>query len=130
MISVKDPIDHTQFRGVYKVPCSCKISYIGETRRSFHTQLKEHGADIRKECIHTSALAEHVAKTKHQVCLEDTKIIAKEDHYFKRKFREALEIIKFPYNILNRDGGLEVSTSWIPSILNHKEKTNPPHLVP
>ena len=37
MISVKDPIDHTQFRGVYKVPCSCKISYIGETRHYFHT---------------------------------------------------------------------------------------------
>ena len=26
---VKDPIDHTQFRGVYKIPCSCNISYIG-----------------------------------------------------------------------------------------------------
>ena len=43
----------------------------------------------------------------------------KEDHYFKIKFREALEIIKLPHN-LNRDGGLEVSTSWLPSILNRK----------
>ena len=118
MRSVKDPIDHTQFRGVYMIPCSCKISYIGETGRSFRIRLKEHGADIRNERTRTSALAEHVTKTKHHIFLEDTKILAKEDHHFKRKFREALEILKFPNN-LNRDGGLEVSTSWLPSILNH-----------
>ena len=125
MRSVQYPIDHTQFRGVYKVPCSCNIGYIGKTGRSFHTRLKEHGADIRNERICTSTLAEHVTKTKHQVCLENTKIIATEDHYFKRKFREALEIIKLPNN-LNMDGGLEVSTSWLPSILNRKERDPPP----
>ena len=38
MISVKDPVDHTQFRGVYKIPCSCKIDYIGEMGHSFHTR--------------------------------------------------------------------------------------------
>ena len=124
MRSVKDPVDHTQFRGVYKIPCSCKISYIGEMGRSFHTRLKEHGADIRKERICSSALAEHVAKIKHHICLEDTIILAKEDHYFKRKFREALEITKLPHN-LNRDGGLEVSTSWLPSILNRKGHSVP-----
>ena len=124
MRSVKDQVDHTQFRGVYKITCSCNISYIGETGRSFHTRLKEHGADIRKEWICSSALAEHVAKTKHHICLEDTTILAKEDHYFKIKFREALEIIKLPHN-LNRDGGLEVSTSWLPSILNRKGHSIP-----
>ena len=119
MKSVKDPIDHRQFKGVYRIPCSCETNYIGETGRSFQTRLKEHRADLKNGCIRTSALAEHCAKTKHQIRLEDTKIIAKEDHYFKRKFREALEIIKLPNN-LNRDGGLEVSTSWLPPILNHK----------
>ena len=119
MRSVKYLVDHTQFRGVYKIPCSCKISYIGETGRSFHTRIKEHGANIRKERIRSSALAKHVAKTKHHIFLEDTIILAKEDHYFKRKFREALEITKLPHN-LNRDGGLEVSTSWLPPILNRK----------
>ena len=128
MRSVKDSVDHTQFRGVYKIPCSCKISYIGEMGRSFHTWLKEHGADIRKERICSSDLAEHVAKTKHHIFLEDTIILAKEDHYFKRKFREALEIIKLPHN-LNRDGGLEVSTSWLPSLLNRRGDF-PPHSVP
>ena len=128
MRSVKDSIDHTQFKGVYKVPCSCKTSYIGETGRSFHARLKEHGADIRKERIRTSALAGHVAKTKHHIFLEDTKILAKENQYLKRKFREALEIIKLPHN-LNRDGGLEVSASWFPSILNRKDNTFPPQCL-
>ena len=122
--SVKYPIHHTQFRGVYLAPCSCKSSYIGETGHSFHTRLKEHGENIRKERIRSSSLAEHVAKTKHHIFLEDTIILTKEDHYFKRKFREALEITKLPHN-LNRDGGLEVSTSWLPSILNWKGHSVP-----
>ena len=125
MRSVKDSVDHTQFRGVYKIPCSWKISYIGDTGCSFYMRLKEHGADIRKERIHSSALGEHVSKTKHHIFLEDTKILSKEDPYFKRKFREALEIIKLPHN-LNRDGGLKVSTSWLPSILNWKWYFSPP----
>ena len=90
----------------------------------FSHAVKEHGVDIRKERIRSSVLAEHVAKTKHHIFLEDTVILTKEDHYFKRKFREALEITKLPHN-LNRDGGLEVSTSWLPSILNRKGHSVP-----
>ena len=119
MKSVKDPIDPKQLRGVYNILCSCNISYIGEIGRSFHTRLKEHEADMRIERVRTSALTKHCAKTKHQIFLENTKILAKENHYFKRKFREALEIIKHPNN-LNRDGGLEVNTNWLPSILKTK----------
>ena len=116
---ITDPIDPKQLRGVYNIPCSCNISYIGEMGRFFHMRLKEHEADMRIERVRTSALAEHCAKPKHQICLENTKILAKENHYFKRKFREALEIIKHLDN-LNRDGGLEVNTNWLPSILKTK----------
>jgi hypothetical protein len=115
MKSVKDPIDQQQGKGIYKVSCSCGKCYIGETRRSFQVRIKEHEADIRNERTRTSALAEHSLKTKHHVCLEDTKILAKEDHYYKRRLREALEIIKHPNN-MNRDGGLEVSSFWHPLI--------------
>jgi hypothetical protein len=115
MKSVKDPIDHQQGKGIYKVSCSCGKCYIGETGRSFQIRIKEHATDIRNEHIRTSALAEHSLKTKHQVFLEETKILAKENHYYKRCLREALEIIKHPNNI-NRDGGLEVSNFWQPLI--------------
>jgi hypothetical protein len=52
------------------------------------------------------------------VYLEDTKILAKEDHYFKRKIREAIEIIKHRDN-LNKDGGLEINENWL-SLINNR----------
>jgi len=115
MRSVKDNIDRQQLKGVYKIDCSCGKSYIGETGRSLKIRLKEHAADIKNERSRTSALAEHSSKTKHHVCLEDAKVIAREDNYHKRKIREAIEIMKFPQN-LNRDNGSEISGNWLPLI--------------
>ena len=80
MRPIKNPIDHKQCRGGYKVSCSCELCYIGETGHSFNTSIKEHKYDIKNERIWTSTLEEHSLKTKHQLCLEDTKILAKEDH--------------------------------------------------
>jgi hypothetical protein len=47
MRSVKDPMDHRQGKGIYKVSCSCGKCYIGETGRSFQVRIKEHEADIK-----------------------------------------------------------------------------------
>jgi len=115
MRSVKDNIDRQQLKGVYKIDYSCGKSYIGETGRSLKIRLKEHAVDIKNERSRTSALAEHLSKTKHHVCLEDAKVIAREDNYHKRKIREAIEIMKFPQN-LNRDNGGEISGNWLPPI--------------
>jgi hypothetical protein len=117
MRSVKDKIDPRKGKGIYKIECSCGKCYIGETGRSFQIRIKEHGADIKNERIRTSALAEHSLKTRHHICLEDTKILAKENHFFKRRVREAIEIRKHPSN-LNRDNGLELSENWLPLIHN------------
>lgn len=119
MKSVKDSQEHLQQKGVYIINCSCADQYIGETGRSVRIRLKKHSADIRNERTHSSALAEHVGKTNHHICLEDAKVIAKEDHHFKRKVREAIEIIKHPRN-LNRDGGLEISKNWNPLLTPHE----------
>jgi len=115
MRSVKDNIDRQQLKGLYKIDCSCGKSYIGETGRSLKITLKEHAADIKNERSRTLALAEHSSKTKHHVCLEDAKVIAREDNYHKRKIREAIEIMKFRQN-LNRDNGSEISGNWLPLI--------------
>jgi predicted GIY-YIG superfamily endonuclease len=125
MKSVKDPIDKHQGKGIYKISCSCGRCYIGETGRSFQVRIKEHEADIRREWTRTSSLAEHSLKTKHHICLENTEILAKEDHFFRRRIREALEIMKHPNN-MNRDGGLEVSRSWLPLL---KQQENPENQV-
>jgi hypothetical protein len=88
--------------------------------RSFHTEIKEHGANIKNGQTHTSTLVEHSLTTKHHVRLEDTKILAKEDHLLKLRIREAIKIIKNPNN-LNRDNGLEMSDSWIPLIRERRQ---------
>jgi len=71
--------------------------------------------------MRTSALAEHSFSSKHHIRLEDTKILAKEDHFFKRRIKEAIEILKHPNN-LNRDNGLEISENWIPLIQDKRTR--------
>ena len=79
MRSVKDNIDRHQLKGVYKIDCSYGKIHIGETGHSLQKRLKEHGANIKNERSRTSALAERSSKTKHQVCLENTSIIGREE---------------------------------------------------
>ena len=52
--------------------------------------------------------------------MEKAKVIALEEHYNKRRIREALEIEKQP-NFFNRDDGLILRESWKP-ILNLLKK--------
>ena len=111
----KDPIDPKHKKGVYVIPCSCGKVYINETGRSVQVRLKEHCADIFHGLSKTSAIAEHSQDTNHHICIEDAKIIATEDHYNKRRIREAIEIEKHPQN-LNRDDGLALCNSWKPLI--------------
>ena len=96
MRSVKDNINRQNLKVVYNIDCSCGKSYIGETGRSLKIRLKEHTTDIKNERSRKSALAEHSSKTKHHICLEEAKIIAREENYHKRKIKEAIEIMKFP----------------------------------
>ena len=70
---------------------------------------------MKNERTHTSTLVEHSLLAKHHMLLEDTKILAKEDHFLKCQIREAIEIIKHPNN-LNRDNGLEINENWLPLI--------------
>ena len=112
----KDSINPSLHRGVYSIPCTCGKQYIGETGRSFQIRLKEHIADIKHNRVKKSALAEHYHHTGHHLCIEDTKFIAKIDHYEKRKIWEALEI-ELQKNNLNRDDGMQISEAWKP-VLN------------
>ena len=90
MRSIKDKLECQKCKGVCKIECSCGKCYIGETSRSFQIRIKEHGAYIKNECTRSSTLTKHSLKTKHHVCLENTKILVKENHLFKRQIREAM----------------------------------------
>ena len=45
--------------GIYKIPCECGKVYIGQSGRSVHLQIKEHGRHIRLAQPNKSAVAEH-----------------------------------------------------------------------
>ena len=112
---VKDLICPKDGKGVYLIPCSCGTPYIGETGRSISQRIHEHVADLKHSRSRSSALAEHVEKTNHHICIEDAKVIVRIDHFNHRKLREALEIEKRAIN-LNRDDGWIVSRCWIPAL--------------
>jgi len=71
--------------------------------------------DIKHNQTKTYVLTKHSNNIKHQICIYNSHIIVKIDHYFHRKIREALEINKHPNN-LNRDKGGNISEHWIPTL--------------
>lgn len=63
----------------------------------------------------TSTLAKKSNKTNHHICIENSCVVAKIDHYHRRKFREAIEIGKHPNNF-NHDDDWKISDNWIPTL--------------
>ena len=102
-------------KGVYIIPYSCGTPYIGETGRSINQRISEHAADLKHRRTKSSALAEHVERTKHHVCIEEAIVIARVSQFHHRKFREALEIEKRSSN-LNREDGWKISSCWVPAL--------------
>ena len=92
---------------------SCGKVYIGKTGCPIQLRLEKNHDDIIHECTKKYALAEHSVTSKHHICIEDAKVIARIDHYMKRCVIEAIEIEKHPKNI-NRDDGWKLSKSWTP----------------
>ena len=85
-------------------------------------RIKEHSTDIAHNRVTNLALANHSHKTTHLICMGEAKLIAKEEHYFKRKVREAIDIVKNSHT-LNKDDGWKLSNTWMP-ILNQLKHIN------
>ena len=100
-------------KGVYIIPCSFGTPYIGDTGFSINQRIREHAADIKHDRTRSFALAEHVDKYKHHICIEEAQVVAKVSHFHHRKLRETLEIEKRP-NSLNIDDGWNIRSSWVP----------------
>jgi hypothetical protein len=124
--SVQDPNDPTQQRVAYMVSYSCGKPYISETSRPIKNRIKEHTIDINHNQVCSFALTQHFDKTKHQIQIENAKVLAKIEHYSKRKFREAIEIEKQPENI-NRDDGWTINKNWIPALHQSYESLGESH---
>ena len=57
---------------LYQVPCSCSSIYIGKTKRTLETRIKEHMAAIRQGEMEKSAIAEHAWSQHHPILWEET----------------------------------------------------------
>ena len=87
-------------------------------------RFKEHSADLRHNRSKKSALVEHAFITGHHICLENAKVIAREDNLVRRKIRENIEI-NLNENCVNMDDGTKISDSWKPLLHSLQIKENP-----
>ena len=103
--------------GVYFVATDCRKAYTGETKKQIRTRNREHEKAIFKG-DRSDALAEHQNICGCKVDTDNTKTIAVEPTWYRRKVREALEIRRLKTGPnedrgLNRDLGDYVTTdSW------------------
>jgi hypothetical protein len=70
---VKDHVDPHLHKGLYCIPCSCDLTYIGEIKSSFQFKIKEHKIAITHNQVNSSGLTSHSKKTKHHICIDDRK---------------------------------------------------------
>lgn len=91
--------------GIYKITCSCDMTYIGETERSLSTRYKEH---MNTESAITTHLHENPS---HHINENSASLIEREPRRFHRKFKERLWILKTNNN-LNINGGMNLNPIW------------------
>ncbi|XP_052742159.1 uncharacterized protein LOC112052261 [Bicyclus anynana] len=117
----RDPLN---VPGVYKIPCDCGRSYIGETRRNISTRVKEHIRSMKNVDTDGSAIAEHVlaSGTTHYIRFDKASVLSREKFLVPRKIREAIEISRHPN--FNRDHGWLLPTAWKPLFLSLSHTTN------
>ncbi|XP_063529201.1 uncharacterized protein LOC134740600 [Cydia strobilella] len=109
-----------QTAGVYRLDCECGLSYVGQTKRSISTRVKEHIADV-KHRRPRSAVCEHVMdKANHSIKFDKPLVLAKEKRYIPRMLREAIEIKKYPN--FNREDGFSLPPAWDPVVHLIKEQ--------
>ena len=97
---------------VYSIPCNdCNYTYIGETGCHLSTRLKQHQEAVKKGQTEKSAVAEHVWSNQHSIDWNHVEILDQDSITSTRRIREALHIRKHS-NLMNRDGGIEVSHIW------------------
>ena len=108
------------------------ISYTGETGKQIDTRTTEHAKAIFNGDVAHDAIAAHKAVCDCTDRLEETKILAVEPLWYRRKVREALEIRRLktgPNDThgINKDNGDYVTTTtWNPlfDLINSDSRAN------
>ena len=118
LTKVKDALPpEKQSKVVYRIPCSCGKTYIGETVRRLETRTKEHKDACRKGMTEKSALAEHAWENHHPIRWEETSVVDRARRQGELLLKEALHIQMTPAeDRFNRDGGVELPGCWIATL--------------
>ena len=119
LVTAKDPCG-LQTPGIYEIPCTCGLVYVGETGRTIGTRLKEHQRHFRLGQPEKSAVADHSISLDHTICWEETKVLCRVDKFWERLAREAIEIRM--RKTMNRDTGYALSASWKPVLREIREE--------
>ncbi|KAI4476895.1 hypothetical protein M0804_013222 [Polistes exclamans] len=80
---------------VYKIPCECERCYVGQTKQKLKKRLDQHRNDSKPrnaQKTNTTALAEYNFKTRYIFKFDETKILDKEDNWYKRNISEMYHI--------------------------------------
>lgn len=99
---------------IYKVPCECGKSYIGETGRPLQVRIKEHKKLVRLGETDKSRIAQHAWEEEHRIEWEHTTILDREDNHTKRKLKEAAHMAITP-NVISTPS-LEIKNIWLPIV--------------
>ncbi|KAJ4434869.1 hypothetical protein ANN_23440 [Periplaneta americana] len=111
LVKVKDKLPYFQSAGIYMIPCSCGLKYIGQTGRTVEDRRKEHIRLCKYGPYEKSAIVLHSADSGHAIEFDNIKIIDKEGNIYRRLVKEAIHTKLHPNNI-NKDNGLQLSNSW------------------
>jgi hypothetical protein len=109
--SVKDKTNPLEGPGVYRVTCECGEVYVGQTRRSINTRMKEHKSCLTKLDDVKSAIAKHAIEEDHKIQWDKIDVLHKERNNKKRLILEAIEVKKNNKNF-NREDGFQLSQAW------------------
>ena len=97
---------------VYKASCwDCDDFYIGKTKRRLHDRKTEHFKALAKSC-HTSAIADHITSTGHNIKWDRFDILATGRSDLHCKIKETL-LIRELQPALNENVGSEKSFSLL-----------------
>ncbi|XP_067119212.1 uncharacterized protein [Centruroides vittatus] len=122
----KDPPDPNRMYGVYSIPLrdnrwQRELVYIGSTKRSLKTRLKEHQADLQHWKLNT-ALSIYASDQDINAELDKAKIIVTTPHPEHIKWLEAVAIYKTSCNniCINQKEEIDISSAWQILLDTHK----------
>ena len=98
--------------------CECGKVYISETGRPMQDRIKQRKRDIRFARTQTSTVSEHANNTGQNPLWSEVKFFDRDPHWYTCRVKEEIHMRLHPNNI-NRDSGIEISESWMPTIKIH-----------